>query len=1149
MSAVERKGTETMARRLSLLLVTTVVASLGMLVAVASADAAPVLDMKARFADQTLRPASNGLVILRVRNYGDQDTSGTVTVSEQLPPGVTRIEPMPFDWLLDIAEGYGWTCEGSSTVTCTRTEPIKAFNEEGPYGPAGEGPGTCNCNRGRLGAPGYAPQIYIKVAVAASAGGKYTNVATVSGGGSAPASDEDPIEIADRPTGFGFVPESTSAELFDDAYPGGNPVRQAGSHPYEMRVDFDFNLQAGAEPSPFPGMVSDLAWARPVQRVRTVRTVLPKGLIGNPEATPKCKPTQFLEGGGAQYSSTGCPPETQVGTLTLMLNALASPTLEYGDGYPPGSPATWTRIPVYNLEPPKGQAADFAFNVANFRGHIYPTIDPSRGYAIEALTPYISSLAPVRSAEFTLWGVPADPSHDDLRGIPNSQGGSLERAFGASSQAPIKPFLSLPGSCGDHGKMIIEAESYARQGEWVSANLTNEPLDVTGCADPRVRFHPEVALQPTSRQAGGPTGLAVSLKSPQKEDTVVNAEELYEGNGDIQAIATPPLKKAVVTMPEGMTISTSAAQGLGNCSPDQIRLGTNDPVTCPASSQYGTLTLRTPILPKDSPMEGKIYVAKQNDNPFDNFLSLYLAIEDPERGLLVKIPGKVDLDPVSGQITTTFDDLPEFPVSDMELSLKGGVRAALVNPTTCGEKTIKAEFYSWADPNTPITRTSSYAVTGACVNNLRDRPFKPTMEAGTISPSAGSYSPFAFRITRSDDDQELSQLNVGLPKGLLAKIAGISKCSDAGITQAEAPGRTGAEETAAPSCPASSLIGSSDVGSGVGQVLTYIPGKAYLAGPYKGAPLSMVVITPILAGPYDLGVIAVRSKIDVDPVSTQAAVTTDPFPQIFKGIPVRIRDVRVKVDRANTIINPTNCTPMEITSHVTGTGGDVNTTADDTAADLSSRFQAADCANLPFKPSLAFKLKGGTHRGDFPAFSATLKARPGDANIARTAVTLPHSEFLAQEHIRTVCTRVQFAQKACPAASIYGYAKATSPLFDGSLEGPVYLRSSSNPLPDLVAALDGEIDVVLSGRIDTVKESIRNTFDVVPDAPVSTFTLSMQGGKKGLLVNSKNLCKSVNRADVRMTGQNGKRFNSRIVVSDSCKKKARKGKKSKRAGR
>jgi hypothetical protein len=304
----------------------------------------------------------------------------------------------------------------------------------------------------------------------------------------------------------------------------------------------------------------------------------------------------------------------------------------------------------------------------------------------------------------------------------------------------------------------------------------------------------------------------------------------------------------------------------------------------------------------------------------------------------------------------------------------------------------------------------------------------------------------------------------------------------------------------------------------------------------------------VVTGPYDLGVIAVRSAIHVDPATTKVSVVSDPLPQIFEGIPVRIRDIRVNVDRANTMVNPTNCEEMQITSQVTGTGGDLHSGGDDTSADLANRFQAANCASLPFKPKLSFRLKGGTHRGDYPALTATLRARPGEANIGRTAVTLPHSAFLAQEHIRTICTRVQFAANSCPAGSVYGYAKATSPLFDETLEGPVYLRSSDNPLPDLVATLNGEIDVVLAGRIDSKNQGIRNTFDVVPDAPVTTFTLAMQGGKKGLLVNSQNLCKGTNRAHVRMTGQNGVVSVTRPKVVPSCKGKRGKAK-GKRGGK
>ncbi len=489
--------------------------------------------------------------------------------------------------------------------------------------------------------------------------------------------------------------------------------------------------------------------------------------------------------------------------------------------------------------------------------------------------------------------MPADPRHDLLRAVPDLSAAPLGR-FGAASDAPPRPFLTMPSDCGyDNGPFRISLDSWNDPGNFTPDVTSSDSVNVTGCDDPRIRLEPDIALQPTSRSAGGPTGLDVHLEAPQRDNTVANVNDLYAQNGSQHGIDTPPMKKAVVTLPQGMTLSTSAAQGLTGCSSAQIGLGTNSPVSCPDSSRYGSLTVHTPILPKDAPMQGDIYIAKQSHNPFGSFLAFYFVIHDEARGLLVKLPGRIDLDPVTGQIKTTFDDLPQFPVSDLQLTLKGGVRAALVNPSTCGQKTITATFYSWAAPDTPITKTSSYDVTqradgSPCLNSLGDRPFNPQLSAGSVNLVAGAYSPFFFRLTRSDDDQEFSQLGVTMPPGLVAKIAGIGECPNAGISQAilRTAAGDGALEQSDPSCPASSQLGSSEVGSGVGQVVTYLGGKLYLAGPYQGAPLSIVVITPLLAGPYDLGVIAVRSAANVDPETGQIKILTDPFPQLDQAIPV-----------------------------------------------------------------------------------------------------------------------------------------------------------------------------------------------------------------------------------------------------------------------
>ena len=1083
--------------------------------------AAPVYSIKATWGDTNLPPGGEGQFTLMVRNTGDADGAGLMTVTDQLPEGVVVKEftgPLAF----------ACTGVGTETVTCSFLAQEAHADEAGNSG-----------SFFSVEPRGYLSLLLINVEVSPTASGSGTNTATVSGGGgSGTATDTDQVPFSDAPSGFGLVPGSFAADIFDAEYPFGGLVRQAGAHPNELRVNFDFNELTGiadagsqADPRRYTG---------PHSRVRDVEVTLPKGFIGNPEATPKCDPAVFATR-GVIGNSTQCPPNTQVGYLNVLL-ANSKGNYGYGsfgveEGY-----ANLTHVPIYSLVPPRGQVADFAFNAATLvQGHIYPTLDPAQGYAIKTTSPDISDLVAVRGTEVTFWGVPGDPAHDRWRYFAAQTGSTPAR--GAPFGAPkVRPLLTSPTDCGvDNGGSRIRVDSYGDTGNYTPVEEYGNHLNVEGCNDLRFRFEPKVSLQPTTRDAGAPTGLDVHLEVPQRNDEVSKASDLYAQNGDVQAIPTPPIKKAVVTFPQGMTISPSAAQGLGSCTSAQLGLGSDKPVTCPDNSQYGTLTLHTPILPADTQPEGWIYIAKQNDNPFHNFLSLYLVIQEPDRGILVKIPGKVELNPVTGQIVTTFDELPQFPVSDMQLTFKGGVRAALVNPSTCGQKTIKAEFFSWQDPGTAHVVDNHYDITqkpdgSPCVNSLGERPFKPDLEAGTVNNSAGSYSPFVFRLQRSDDDQEFSQLGVTMPPGLLANISTLAECPEAGIEQAETPGRTGLEEKMAPSCPASSQLGTTEVGAGVGVPLTYVPGKAYLAGPYRGAPLSMVVITPLQVGPYDLGVIAVRSAIYVNRETAQVKVQTDPFPQIYQGIPVRIRDIRVNVDRADTTINPTNCSRLEVDAHVTGTGGDVNTTADDTAADLSTGFQAADCASLGFKPDLRFRLRGGTHRGQFPALQATLRGRPGDANIAHTAVTLPTSEFIEQGHIRTVCTRVQFSANQCPAGSIYGHATAKSPLFDEMLSGPVYLRSNGGErlLPDLVVKLDGKIEVSLAGFIDSTNGRVRNTFDVIPDAPVTKFTLSMQGGKKGLLVNHLDLCDVTSRADVRMTGQNGKTAHLHPKMGNSC---------------
>ena len=1129
----------------------------------AEAEPGPFWDVRTSWGDTNLPPGGEGEFQLQVRNVGDEGSEEPLTITDELPAGVTagnvdwgsepvQLEGELFGSTVQVPVDLSQFCSGvgTGTVTCTApqettvelfglTVPVKPMASFKPY-PQDGVPG----HQG-----GYLPSIYIDVEVDAGAVGSGTNVARAEGGGSpAPFVDEDEVPFSATPSTFGIRQGSFEADSFDAAYPSGERVRQAGAHPFEQRIDFELNQE-----SKVGGDGTRYVSANGL--IRSAQVTLPRGMIGNPQAVPQCKPVDFVSD---TFKGSQCPADTQVGYVSTRL--LFGPLLHGHGGK--GIRFSSTKIPyvpIYNLAPPKGTPVDLAFNVAGIvQAHIYATLDPSHGYAIKAITPNISEAFPVRETEVTIWGVPGDPAHDKFRYFPEEAGhevdNPLENTGAPWGSAPIRPFYSLPSSCepGSSGGTRIRIDSYEQPEAFTPEQESGGGSTFTGCDDPRFQFQPDISLQPTDSHAGAATGLDVHLEVPQRDDEVENAEELYAQSGVDEAIPTPPLKKAVVTFPEGVTLSPSAAQGLGACGSAQIGLGSDDPVTCPASSQLGRLTLQTPVLPADNQPEGFIYVARQGDNPFHNFLTLYLVIEEPERGILVKLPGRVDLDPKTGRITTTFEDLPQFPVSDMQMSFKAGPRAALVQPQTCGRKTIHAEFFSWQAPSVPIGVDSFYEITqrpngSPCFADLIERPFAPRLSAGTRGNAGGTYSPFLMRLTRSDEDQELSRLGVTLPTGLTAKFAGVAMCPDAGIAQAERRGGTGegALEQADPSCPQSSLIGSTNVGAGVGVPLTYVPGKVYLAGPYKGAPLSVVVISPAIVGPFDLGVIAVRSALEVNPETAQGTAVSDSLPQILQGIPVRIRDLRLKLDRRQFTLNPTSCEEKRVAARVTGVGGDPFGTADDSVADVFDRFQAARCSALRFKPQLSLRLFGPTHRGAHPRLRAVLTypRRGKYANIARASVVLPHSEFLEQAHIRTVCTRVQFAARSCPAGSVYGHAMAKTPLFDTPLRGPVYLRSSSHKLPDLVAVLRGPdaqpIEVDLAGRIDSVDGGIRNTFEVVPDAPVSKFVLTMKGAGKGLLANSENLCAQTSRATARFVAQNGKRLSLHPAMRNKCPKRRR----------
>jgi hypothetical protein len=910
----------------------------------------------------------------------------------------------------------------------------------------------------------------------------------------------------------------------------GSPATQAGSHPFAITTGFDVDTvidpKSGEE--------------APAEDAKDLIIEFPPGFTGSPLTTPKCPTADFLtidqKKGGPE-----CPDSTALGATRARINFPE----------PPGYAA-----PVYNLPPPPGSVAKLGLWVGPEPVTIEIGLSEEHPYNVVSKLTNIPQPVRFYGGKLELWGSPANPVHDPLRGnclVVGSHGteDEFESNGICETNIPEVPFLTLPRSCTGPMVTSFEADSWQSPGSFVLGTLLSHddaippnPQGMTGCS--KVGFKPRIESAPTTASVETGTGLDFSVKFP--------TEGLLNPTG----IAQSEIRKAVVTLPEGMTINPSVGEGLGVCTPSDLNRETVNSAPgegCPNNSKLGSVHLETPLV--DESIEGSVFLAEQDnpetsepgaENPFDSLLAMYIVLKNPTLGIIAKQPAQIEPDPETGQLVTTLEDIPQQPFSSFEFHFREGARAPLVTPTTCGTYEAKAEFTPWANPDQVLTTTSSFKVTsgiggGPCPSGGVP-PFEPGYQAGSINNNAKSYSPFYMRLIRKDGDQDMTKFSSVLPPGVLGKLAGVSKCPDAAIEAAKA--KTGRQELRNPSCPVNSQIGRSLAGAGVGGALTYVGGQIYLAGPYKGDPLSVVSVTPAVAGPFDAGTVVVRLALTLNPETAEVEVdgaASDPIPHILKGIVLKVRDIRVYVDRPEFIINPTSCAESSAKATLFGGFLDVFSPADDVPADLATRYQAANCLNLGFKPKLTFRLKGGTKRGDHPGLRAELKARPGDANIGKAVVTLPKSAFLDQSHIRTICTRVQFAAKNCPKGAEYGFAKAWTPLLDEPIEGPVYLRSSNNKLPDLVIALKGLVDVNVSSRIDSKNGGIRNSFETIPDAPVTKFVLTLQGGKKGLVVNSRNLCAKPSRADARFVGQNGVPYNFRPLLKPSCGGK--KGKKAK----
>lgn len=868
--------------------------------------------------------------------------------------------------------------------------------------------------------------------------------------------------------------------------PPGEPATAAGSHPYELVTRI--TLPSGE----VKGALGVAALAK------DVLAELPPGLVGNPTAVEQC-PVRLVEEGR-------CSGNSQVGVLKI---------------HSAGPQPNVFPSQIFNVTPAKGKPARFSGLInASANAYIDAGVRTGDDYGIEAGSFNIPTLSNPFSFEIRLWGVPADSAHDPLRVCVGGQVGCS-----VTPGTPEMPFLRNPTRCAGPLEARVKVDSYNLPGTFFSKGFTMPAI--TGCN--QLEFEPELEARPTSDVADSPTGLHVDLHVPQNEDP--------------EGLATPDLRDAVVKLPPGLTLNPSSAAGLESCTPGQIGLttpvGTTPihttaaPATCPNAAKIGTVEVDTPLL--GHPLSGAVYVATPYENPFNSLLAIYIAVDDAESGVVIKLAGHVEVGP-GGQLTTSFSGNPQLPFENFRLDFFGGARAALKTPAVCGTYATTSTLTPWSAPESgpPATPSDSYAISsapggGPCPTSADQQPNSPSFEAGTESPLAGAFSPFVMRLKREDGSQQFGSVTVTPPPGLVGKLAGIPYCSDAAL--AVAAGRTGKDEQSAPSCPDASQVGVVNVGAGAGPSPYYVQGRAYLAGPYKGAPLSLAIVTPAVAGPYDLGAVVVRSALEVEPYTAQITVRSDPIPPELKGIPLDIRSIAVKIDRSGFTLNPTNCEAMSVGATETSTLGNT--------AQLSNRFQVGECGKLSFKPKLSFSLKGATKRTGHPAVVAQLKMPAGGANIARAQVSLPSTQLLDQGNLDKVCTQPDIKAGTCPPRSIYGYAKAWSPLLDRPLEGPVFLGVGyGNELPDLVAELKGQIRVLVHGKVDTNKKrGIRNTFEVVPDAPISKFELRLKGGKKyGLIQNSVSLCKKKRRAAARFVGQNGKVFVLHPKIKTSCKK-------------
>jgi hypothetical protein len=935
-------------------------------------------------------------------------------------------------------------------------------------------------------APYKVMEAVISVVVEPGAKTGELNEAGVSGGGVPSASVKRPVEVSSQPASFGV--ENYELEPEEE---GGAPDTQAGSHPFQLTTTLTLNQTAGANP---------------VSLVKDLNFKLPPGLIGNPTPFPRCSLGDFLT--LAEFPILNrCRPQTAVGVAVIYLNVL----LEIGKPV-----LVQFAVPLFNLEPSVGEPARFGFLVEGTPVYLDTSVRTGGDYGVTVSVDNISQQVGFFSNQVTFWGVPGDPRHDNVRGwscLADTQDKTKYPCAGSEAVHP-PPLLALPTSCTGAMPTSVEADSWVQEGAFGSFS-SYEPLPaLDGCN--RLPFTPSIGVTPDGQAGSTPTGLTVGVHVPQ--DLVLNPTGLSEAN----------VKDTTVALPAGVALNPAAADGLLACAESEIALSSDSAPSCPEASKVATVQIKTPLLP--NPLEGEVYLASQNANPFGSLVALYLVAQDPVSGVLVKLAGEVKPDPVTGQLISTFKDTPQLPFEDLKLHFFGGNRAPLATPAACGSYTTTASIAPWSG-NPPAEPSSEFQIVSGpngspCSAPL---PFSPSLTAGTTSIQAGGFSPFTMTMSRPDGSQNLQAVKLRMPPGLLGTLANVKLCPEA--------------QANAGTCGPESLIGHTTVSVGVGgDPYTVTGGEVFITGPYEGAPYGLSIVNPAKAGPYDLGKVIVRAKIEVDPITAALTVTTDnsgPYkiPTILDGIPLQIQHVNVAIDRPGFTFNPTNCSPLQITGSLTSDQGATKA--------LGVPFQITNCAVLAFKPKLTVKTSGKTSRASGASLSVklTYPAGPYDANIAKVKVDLPKQLPSRLTTLQKACPAATFdANPAnCPSASIVGHAIARTPVMPVPLTGPAYFVShGGEAFPDLIIVLQGYGTTVhLVGTTFINKAGITSsTFKTVPDVPVGTFELTLPQGNYSALAANGNLCTATKLAmPTSFIAQNGASIHtSTPIVPTGCAK-------------